>query len=528
MNLVSNASDPAEDRGRLLSPPRLGASLPTQAAHEFVFEQSVRRWRAFALLVVAYFMTIVDLTIVNVALPTIGVKLHFPESDLQWVVTAYGLTFGGFLLLGGRAADLLGRRRLLMVGLAVFSAASLACGLATSDTFLIIMRGFQGLGAAIVLPAALSIVMNMFPEGAERNKALGIWGAMGAMGATVGLLAGGLLTSYIGWQYIFFLNVPIGAAALALAPKVVPESKVSAERRRYDPFGAASITSALVVLVYAMSQASQVGWAATQTVAMLTLVAVLLGAFFVIETRVEAPLLPLRLFRLSSVSGSNAVGFLLTGSFYTFIFIGTLYMQQVLGFSAIKTGLAWLTTSVTALAFAGPSQKLVTKTSPKGVMVVGMALIGAGILWATRIPPHGTFWQDLAGPFFVAGIGVAFAFIPVSIGALTGVTEGDAGVASGLISTSQQLGGAVGVAVASTIAASRFHMLVHHGYGVPAALTGGFTSALWVCGLTALVAIPMALVLMSRGKTTNAVAASTQQRDFAAIASRDIAGAVAE
>ena len=528
MNLVSNASDPAEDRGRLLSPPRLGASLPTQAAHDVVFEQGVRRWRAFALLVVAYFMTIVDLTIVNVALPTIGVKLHFPESDLQWVVTAYGLTFGGFLLLGGRAADLLGRRRLLMVGLAVFSAASLACGLATSDTFLIIMRGFQGLGAAIVLPAALSIVMNMFPEGAERNKALGIWGAMGAMGATVGLLAGGLLTSYIGWQYIFFLNVPIGAAALALAPKVVPESKVSAERRRYDPFGAASITSALVVLVYAMSQASQVGWTATQTLAMLTLAAVLLVAFFVIETRVEAPLLPLRLFRQSTLAGSNAVGFLLTASFYTFIFIGTLYMQQVLGFSAIKTGLAWLTTSVTALAFAGLSQKLVTKTSPKGVMVVGMALIGAGILWATRIPPHGTFWQDLAGPFFVAGIGVAFAFIPVSIGALTGVTEGDAGVASGLISTSQQLGGAVGVAVASTIAASRFHMLVHHGYGTPAALTGGFTSALWVCGLTALVAIPMALVLMRRGKTTNAVAASTQQRDFAAIASRDIAGAVAE
>jgi EmrB/QacA subfamily drug resistance transporter len=484
----------------------------------------VRRWRAFALLVVAYFMTIVDLTIVNVALPTIGVKLHFPESDLQWVVTAYGLTFGGFLLLGGRAADLLGRRRLLMVGLAVFSAASLACGLATSDTFLIVMRGFQGFGAAIVLPAALSIVMNMFPEGAERNKALGIWGAMGAMGATVGLLAGGLLTRYVGWQYIFFLNVPIGAAALALARKVVPESKVrSAERRRYDPFGAASITSALVVLVYAISQAPQVGWAATQTVAMLALAAALLGAFFVIETRVEAPLLPLRLFRLSTVAGSNAVGFLLTGSFYTFIFVGTLYMQQVLGFSALKTGLAWLTASVTALAFAGPSQKLVTKTSPKRVMVFGMALIGAGILWATRIPPHGNFWQDLAGPFFVAGIGVAFAFIPVSIGALTGVTERDAGVASGLISTSQQLGGAIGVAVASSIAASRFHTLVHHGYANAAALTGGFTSALWVCGLTGLVAIPVAFVLIRRAKTVKAVA-STQQRDSPSFAPPDIAG----
>jgi MFS family permease len=241
------------------------------ASHVVASKPLTRRWRAFALVVVAYFMTIVDLTIVNVALPTIGVKLHFPESDLQWVVTAYGLTFGGFLLLGGRAADLLGRRRLLMAGLSVFSTASLACGLATSEAFLIIMRGFQGFGAAIVLPAALSIVMNMFPEGSERNKALGIWGAMGAMGATVGLLAGGLLTRYIGWEYIFFLNVPIGATALALAPKVVPESKDSAARRRYDPFGAASITSALVLLVYAISEAPEVGWATTQTVVMLTL-----------------------------------------------------------------------------------------------------------------------------------------------------------------------------------------------------------------------------------------------------------------
>jgi EmrB/QacA subfamily drug resistance transporter len=487
----------------------------------------VRRWRAFALLVVAYFMTIVDLTIVNVALPTIGVKLHFPESDLQWVVTAYGLTFGGFLLLGGRAADLLGRRRLLMVGLALFSAASLACGLATSDTFLIVMRGIQGLGAAVVLPAALSIVMNMFPEGAERNKALGIWGAMGAMGATVGLLAGGLLTRYVGWQYIFFLNVPIGAAALALARRVVPESRVDVARRRYDPFGAASITSALVVLVYAISEAPQVGWGATRTVAMLTVGAVLLGAFFVIETRVEAPLLPLRLFRLSTVAGSNAVGFLLTGSFYTFIFIGTLYMQQVLGFSALKTGLAWLIASVTALAFAGPSQQLVTRTSPRRVMVFGMALIGAGILWATRIPPHGAFWADLAGPFFVAGIGVAFAFIPVSIGALTGVTEGDAGVASGLISTSQQLGGAIGVAVASSIAASRFHTLVHHGYTTGAALTGGFTSALWVCGLTALVAVPVAFLLLRRGQAVEAVG-GTQPGEVAVIAAPDLADTVAE
>jgi MFS family permease len=291
--------------------------------------------------VVAYFITIVDFTIVNVALPTIGRKLRFPESDLQWVVTAYGLTFAGFLLLGGRAADLLGRRRVLMAGLVVFTCASLGGGLATTDTFLIAMRGLQGLGAALVLPAALSIVVNMFSEGAERNKALGIWGRVGALGGTVGLLAGGIFTNYVGWQYIFFFNVPIGAAALILAPRLVPESRVGSARRRYDPFGAVSITAALLVLVYAISQAPQVGWPATQTVAMLSVGAALLAAFFLIETRVEAPLLPLPLLRLRSVAGSNAVGFLLGTSFLTFVFVGTLYMQQVLGFSALATGAAW-------------------------------------------------------------------------------------------------------------------------------------------------------------------------------------------
>jgi len=222
-------------------------------------EASVHRWRAFAVLAVAYFMTIVDLTIVNVALPTIGRKLHFSETNLQWVVTAYALTFGGFLLLGGRAADLLGRRRIVMLGLGVFTAASLACALATTDSFLIAMRGLQGLGAAIVLPAALSIVMNMFDEGGERNKALGIWGGIGAGGATVGLIAGGVLTRYLGWQYIFFLNVPIGALALLLAPRLVPESRLATARRRYDPFGAITSTAGLLLLVYAVTKAPQDG-----------------------------------------------------------------------------------------------------------------------------------------------------------------------------------------------------------------------------------------------------------------------------
>ncbi len=456
-------------------------------------------------------MTIVDLTIVNVALPTIGRKLHFPESDLQWVVTAYALTFGGFLLLGGRAADLLGRRRLLMIGLAIFTGASLVAGLATSDTFLIVMRGIQGFGAALVLPAALSIVMNMFEEGAERNKALGIWGAMGAAGATVGLLAGGLLTRYAGWPYIFFLNVPIGAAALLLARRVVPESRLDAVRRRYDPFGAVTITGGLVLLVYAISQAPQVGWVTTRTLALLAASVVLLVAFLILETRVEAPLLPLRLFRIKTIAGSNAVGFLLGASFFTFIFVGTLYMQQVLGYSALKTGFAWLAASVTSVALAGLSQMLVTRTSAKLVMALGMTMIGVGVLWATQVPTNGHFWQNLAGPFLIAGAGTAFAFIPVSIGALAGVAERDAGVASGLINTSQQLGGAIGVAVASTVAATHFHALVAHGHSTAAALTGGFQWALWVCGLTGLVAVPVTFVLIRRRELARAVEKSMQR-----------------
>ena len=461
-----------------------------------VAEQSVHRWRAFAVLAVSYFMTIVDLTIVNVALPTIGRKLHFSETNLQWVVTAYGLTFGGFLLLGGRAADLLGRRRVMMIGLALFTAASLACALATTDTFLIVMRGVQGLGAAIVLPAALAIVMNIFPEGAERNKALGAWGAIAASGATVGLIAGGLLTRYIGWQYIFYLNIPIGAAALLLARRIVPESRLNVARRRFDPFGAVTVTGGLLLGVYALSQAPLHGWGSARTISLLAVAAVLELTFLVIETRVEAPLLPMRIFRLPTVAGANAVALLLGASFFAFIFVGTLYMQQVLRYSALQTGLAWLAASITSVALAGLSQALVTRVSAKFVMAVGMALIGGGILWATAAPVHGRFWADLAGPFFVAGAGTAFAFIPVSIAGLAGIAHHEAGLASGLLNTSQQVGGAIGVAIASTVAATHFKTLIHSGSTAPAALTGGFQWAFWVCGAIGVAAVPITFLLV--------------------------------
>jgi EmrB/QacA subfamily drug resistance transporter len=472
----------------------------------------LHRWRAFALLAVSYFMTIVDLTIVNVALPTIGRKLHFSESNLQWVVTAYGLTFGGFLLLGGRAADLLGRRRMMMVGLALFTVASLGAGLATSDGFLIAMRGLQGLGAAVVLPAALSIVMNMFSEGAERNKALGAWGGIAASGATVGLISGGLLTRYVGWQYIFFINVPIGATALLLARRIVPESRLVGVRRRFDALGALTVTGALLLLVYALSSAPQVGWSTARTVALLAASAVLLVRFLVVETRVEAPLVPLRIFRLRSVAAANAVGLLLGASFFGFIFIGTLYMQQVLGYSALQTGIAWLAASVTSVALAGLSQMLVTRISPGPVMGFGMALIAGGILWATQVPVHGHFWTSLAAPFFIAGAGTAFSFIPISIAGLTGVVEREAGLASGLLNTSQQLGGALGVAIASTVAATHLKTLFGSGDALHAALTGGFQWAFWVCGAIALLALPTTALLLGRspaGETDGAIAEET-------------------
>jgi EmrB/QacA subfamily drug resistance transporter len=459
---------------------------------------NINRWRAFALLAVAFFMTVIDLTIVNVSLPTIGRDLHFSETNLQWVVTAYALTFGGFLLLGGRAADLLGRRRVLMAGLGLFSAASLAAALATGAGFMVGARALQGIGAAIMLPAALSIVMNMFQEGAERNKALGIWGGLGAAGATVGVIAGGLLTRYAGWQYIFYLNVPIGVVALLLAPRIVPESRLDTVRRKFDAAGALAGTGGLVLLVDAIAQAPQYGWSATRTIVVLVAAVLLLAAFVVIERRVSDPILPLQIFRLRTLAGANVAALLLGGSFFAFIFVGTLYMQQVLHYSALQTGLAWLAGSLTSVALAGLSQALVTRRGTKLVMAAGMTMIGAGAIWATQVPVHGHFVTNLAGPFIVAGAGTAFAFIPISIAALAGVKEHQAGLASGLLNTSQQLGGAIGIAIASSVAASHTQSLLHAGHAAPAALTGGFREALWVLGGIGLLAVPAIFALVRR------------------------------
>ena len=479
------------------------------------------RWRVFALLGVTYLITTIDLTIVNVSLPTIGRELHFSATNLQWVVTAYALTFGGFLLLGGRFADLLGRRRILMAGLGLFTAASLGCALAPGETFLIAMRGAQGLGAALMSPAALSIVMNTFSEGAERNKALGIWGGLGAGGGTVGLIAGGVITRYIGWRYIFYLNVPVGAVVLALAPRIVPDSRLALSRRRFDLAGAITGTGGLVLLVYALSQAPQHGWGATPTIVLVAASVAVLIAFLVIESRVRDPLVPLSIFRLRSLAGANLAALLLGGSWFAFIFAGTLYMQEVLHYSALQTGAAWLAASVTSMALAGVSQLLVTRIGAKIVMAIGMTMIGASIIWATRMPVHAHFLANLAGPFVLGGAGTAFSFIPISVAALEGVTERQSGLASGLLNTSTQVGAAIGTAIASSVAVSATKALLRSGDALPRALTGGFHRTFWVLGAIALAAPPAIIALLRQSGRSKAPANSEGRETQHALAATD-------
>ncbi|MFI5952146.1 MFS transporter [Cryptosporangium sp. NPDC051539] len=486
---------------------------------------SVHRWRAFGVLALGYFMTIVDLTIVNVALPTIGHDLEFSESGLQWVVTAYGLSFGGLLLLGGRAADLLGRRRMFIAGMALFTAASLACALSEDSLLLVVFRAVQGAGAAVVLPAGLSLVLTIFREGAERNRALGVWGALAAAGATVGLLAGGALTRYGSWEYIFYLNVPIGLAAIALAFRVVPESRRETATRHYDLRGAATVTAGLLLGVYAISTAPDEGWATARTLGLLAVSGLLLLAFFVIEARVAEPLLPLRLLANRSVGGANLVGLALGGSFYAFLFIGTLYLQQVLGFTALQTGLAWLATSLMSIALAGVSQFLTTRIGAGAVMAVGMGMIAGGIAWITRVPVDGHFWPDLAGPLVLTGAGTAFGFIPISVAGLAGVAEPQAGVASGLLNTAQQIGGALGVAIASTVATTHTATVLAGGAALPFALTQGFHYAWWVCSAIAVLSVPVAF-LVPRDRTDPAEAAEAADGEAGAGAAG--AGAAAD
>jgi EmrB/QacA subfamily drug resistance transporter len=462
-----------------------------------------RRWWALVLLCSAFFMVILDVSIVNVALPSIQRNLHFSEADLQWVLSAYALTFGGFLLLGGRAADLLGRRRVFMVGVALFTLASLACGLSASEGALIAARAVQGLGAAILSPSALSIISTTFEEGAERNKALGIWGAVGGGGAAVGVLMGGVLTKWLGWEWIFFVNVPVGAAVLLVTRRIVRESRAQVATRQYDAAGAVLITSSLVLLVYALTRADTVGWSSAQTLLVLAASGILLAAFVAVELRSKAPLVPLGIFlRLRTLTGANVVGFLLGGLTFAMFFMLSLYMQRVLGLSPLQAGAGYLAVALTAIASAGVAQALVTRVGVKPTMAVGLALMALGNVWFTQVSANGSYSVDLLPGFFAIGVGIGFAFVPVSIAALAGVQPVEAGLASGLINTSQQIGGALGVAVFSTVSTTRTSHLTRAGESLPSALTGGFSLAFWVAVGFAVAGLAATLLMIRREELT--------------------------
>ncbi|HSC74535.1 MAG TPA: MFS transporter [Gaiellaceae bacterium] len=464
------------------------------------------RWRILAVVASAFFMTILDVSIVNVALPSIAKDLDFSQENLQWVITAYAIAFGGFLLLGGRAADLLGRRRVFMVGVVIFTIASLVCGLAQSEGMLIASRAVQGFGGAIISPAALSIVTTTFEEGPERNKALGVWGALGGSGAAVGVLLGGVLTDYLSWRWIFFVNVPVGALVLLVTTSIVPESRRDAEERHYDALGAVLVSGGLALLVYAISEAPNVGWATARTILLLVAAVAALTGFLVNERRVEDPLMPFHIFRVRTVAGANAVGFLLGAVIFANFFLLTLYVQDVLHYSPVKTGLTFLATAGTAVLSAGAAQALTTRFGAKPIIVIGLVLLTGAMVWYSQIPVNGKFASDLLPGYVMVGVGIAFAFVPVSIAALAGVAEREAGLASGLINTSQQIGGAIGTAVASTVFASHFKALVKAGRSVPDALTHAYGYGFWALALFGFAAVIAALTLIRRGEMADSPA----------------------
>jgi EmrB/QacA subfamily drug resistance transporter len=437
-----------------------------------------RRWTALILLCAAQFVVVLDASIVNVALPSIGRGLGFSEQNLPWVVNAYVIAFGGFLLLGGRAADLLGRRRVFMAGLLVVAVASLAAGFSANQGQLIAARAAQGLGAAIISPAALSIVTSLFADGAERNKALGAWGAVAGSAGAAGVLLGGILTEGLGWEWVLWVNVPVSLIALTLTPGLIPESRSTAARRHFDAAGAVTVTAGLSVLAYALLDASSAGWGSTKIVTLLALSAVLIGAFVVIESRSAAPLVPFRIFRLRTLTGANVVGILLGASLFSMFFFISLYMQQVLGYSAIHAGLSYLPLALTIIVAAGLGGQLVTRFGFKPVLAAGMLSVAVGLAWFSQVSVGGGFTTDILGPSLLAAIGLGFGFVTTTIAAVSGVKGGEQGLASGLINTSQQIGGALGLAVLSTIATSRTdHVMATGTSSLPNALTEGFQSA---------------------------------------------------
>ena len=462
---------------------------------------------ALALLAMTQFVIVIDASIVNVALPSIGTALHFARTDLSWVVNAYTLTFGGFLLLGGRLADLLGRRRMFILGLVVFSLASFAGGVAQSEGWLIVARAAQGLGAAIVSPAALSILVTTFAEGAERNRALGIWGAVAGAGGAAGVLLGGILTSGLNWRWVLFVNVPIGIAAAALAPRILVESRAEDGAKTFDIPGAVTVTAGLSLLVYAM------GWGSSATLLKIAGAAVLLVAFVIIELRERHPLMPFSIFRLRTLRGANIVGLLIGMSLFSMFFFISLYLQNVLHYSPIKTGISYLPLAVGIILSAGAASQLVTRLGFKPPLIAGLLLIAGGLLWFSQVPgTGGSYAVDVLGPSILAAAGLGFAFVPVTIAAVAGTEPHEAGLASGLINTSQQVGGALGLAILATVANSKTQSLFQSGvHNTSVALTKGFDQAFLVgAGFAVAGAILAALLISSRDSRDHANAARSR------------------
>jgi EmrB/QacA subfamily drug resistance transporter len=462
------------------------------------------RWVTLVLVCVAQFMVILDATIVNVALPTIQHKLHFSQADLQWVINGYTLMFGGFLLLGGRAADLLGRKRIFIAGTLLFSFASLLNGLATSSTELVIFRGLQGLGGALVSPAALSIITTTFAEGPERTKALGVWGAIAAGGGAFGLLLGGILVDTLSWQWIFFVNVPIGIAAAVLSARLIRES-LGERVGSFDVLGAVLVTAGLIVLVYAIVKAKDFGWGSGRTLGLGAVAIVLLTAFTILESRIRGPLVRLQIFTIRSLAVANFVLLLVAGGLFAMFFFASLYVQEILGFSPLKAGFAFLPVTAGIVVGSGTAQFLVRKLGVRQNTIAGMVLAAVGLFLLSGVPVDGSYASDLLPGLLLMSFGMGNVFVPITLIATTNVEPRDAGLASGLFNTSQQVGGALGLAVLSTLAADKTSSVVHGLHRPPggaetaAAVVDGFQVAFTAAAILVTVgAILLALLLRAR------------------------------
>jgi EmrB/QacA subfamily drug resistance transporter len=423
---------------------------------------SVNPWLVLVIACLAQFMVVLDATVVNIALPSVQRGLHFSAANLQWVVNGYTLIFGGFLLLGGRAADLLGRKRLFIAGVILFSAASLLNGVAQSSGMLIVGRGLQGLGGALVSPAALSIVTTTFSDGEQRTKALGVWSAIAAGGAAVGLLMGGVLTDIASWRWVFFVNVPVGVATVLLALRYVKESRMDVAHRSYDAAGAVAVTGGLVVLVYAIVKAQAYGWGSPKTLGLGAIAIALLAAFLVIETRAKAPLMRLSIFRIRTLAVADASLLLVASAMFGMFFFASLYVQDVLHYSPLTAGLAFLPVSAGIMVGAGVAQQLIKRLGVRVVSIIGITFATAGMLILTQLPVHGSYAGNLLIGLVPMSIGMGLTFVPITLLGTSGVRGEDAGLASGLFNTAQQVGGSLGLAILSSLAASRTTSLLHH------------------------------------------------------------------